>query len=36
MRFAGAYWVMGTLSDIPNGESSGRDFTRAGFFALFI
>ena len=35
MRFDGAYWVMGSFPWWnPNGASSGRDFTRTGFFAL--
>ena len=34
MRFAGAYWVMGSFSGMPKGASSGRDFTRTGFLAL--
>src|SRR5205814_2367494 len=34
MRFAGAYWLMGWLSERPKGRCSGRDFTRTGFLAL--
>ena len=35
MRLAGAYWLMGSVSErIPKGASPGRDFTRTGFFAL--
>jgi hypothetical protein len=35
IRFEGAYWLMGSLSErMPNGASPGRDFTRTGFFAL--
>jgi len=35
MRLAGAYWVMaGSSGGMPNGASSGRDFTRTGFLAL--
>src|SRR5439155_387250 len=35
MRLAGAYWLMGSVSErMPKGASPGRDFTRTGFFAL--
>ena len=35
MRLLGVNWLMGSLSErIPNGASSGRDFTRTGFFTL--
>src|SRR6266850_3617984 len=34
MRFVGAYWLMGSLSERPKGRCSGRDFTRTGFLAL--
>jgi hypothetical protein len=34
MRLLGAYWLMFSSKEIPNGAFSGRDFTRTGFFTL--